>query len=120
MQRHTDQTNRPFFGPCIWKTIHISTISYDPTSEESRSNMLAFLKSVATILPCKVCSEHYKEMLAKYPPTNYLSSNERLFLWSYIIHDLVNKRLHKRSPKFLEVKKYYFDHLGYKCLSCTV
>jgi hypothetical protein len=45
------------------------------------------------LFPCKICSEHFKELLARNPVRN--SNREELVDYMCDIHNQVNKRLNK-------------------------
>ena len=72
------------------------------------------------MLPCDYCKGNLIKKLEEYPPEKYLSSNQKAFWYSYIIHDLANQHitLHnpktpKYSPTFEEVKNLYIKSLKY-------
>jgi hypothetical protein len=106
-----------FAGPIKWASIHITCASYTP---DKCVQIKKWIELEFELLPCKECRAHAAEMLKKYPIKDYLTNNERLLFWSYIIHDEVNHRLHKKSPPWDEIKRYYLDALGSDCTSCNV
>ena len=107
-----------FWGPCFWRTIHAFAASYRPTPEV-KAAFKQFVYSLTGIMPCKACREHYIHNLRQIPLTEeYLKDAHNLFLWSYLLHDLVNKQLGKVSPPFEDVKAQYFNEQV--CGSCGV
>jgi|SRR3990172_12347904 len=99
--------NPKYWGPFFWKVIHSFAASYRPAAKESFVN---FINSLPGIIPCVQCKKKLNELLANVPLTDeYLLDNNRLFLWSFIFHDMVNKGLKKTSPPFEMVKAIYFD-----------
>lgn len=111
---------RKFWGPCLWKSIHSLAAAYDPHIPGAADAYVSFIHSLVYTLPCKACREHLKQNLERHPIEPYLTSNDQLFLWSYHLHDLVNRQLGRKSPPYLEVKRIYFSSLGMECPSCSV
>ncbi len=106
------------WGPCYWRTIHAFSAAYRPLSEV-KTAFKQFIYSLAGILPSQESRERYTRNLNQIPLTEeYLKDAHNLFLWSYLLHDLVNKQLGKVSPPFEEIKAQYFNK--YVCSSCGV
>jgi len=117
---------KAFWGSSYWRMIHSSAVVYKPTPENAKA-FKAMMWSLTKLLPCDVCKINLTKKLTIFPPDQYLGSNEDLFLWTYIIHDLVNKHVSKYhpdrpkvSPCYDEIKKLYFDNLGKDCSDCKV
>lgn len=108
--------NNSFWGPCFWRMIHAFAASYRPTTTVKKA-FKQFVYSLAGILPCDACRKHYIKNLNQLPLSEeYLQDAHNVFLWSYLLHDLVNKQLGKVSPPFEAIKNQYFnDHV---CSSC--
>lgn len=102
----------PVWGPFFWHTIHIVAIGYpkNPTYTDKKCAK-EFYESLAFLLPCSVCREHYKEHLAKNPLTPFLDSRTDLIKWTVSIHNKVNVSLGKREWTLEEVLSYY-ERLG--------
>ncbi len=86
------------WGPSAWMFIHYVALGYPDKnpSPEDRKNYRDFFINLWKVLPCYSCSEHYQQHLTELPPIdNYLSSNERLFEWTWMLHNKVNKALDK-------------------------
>lgn len=110
---------RNFWGPCTWKTIHNFAVAYKPSKENALA-FKSFIESLIYLLPCKACRDHLKENLKKFSLDKYLSSNTQLFLWTYLLHDMVNRQIGKKSPNFLDIRKIYFSGLGVECSGCDI
>jgi len=95
---------KSFWGPSTWSMIHSSTANYKPIY---RTSFKQFIYSLPYLLPCQYCREHLKENLKNLSPENYLYSSEQLFLWSYLLHDKVNRQLGKTSPDYNIVRNHY-------------
>lgn len=100
------------WGPFFWHTIHIVALGYPkhPTYTDKKSAK-EFYESLAFLLPCSVCREHYKEHLQKNPLTPFLDSRMDLMKWTVEIHNQVNKMLGKPQWSMEEVISYY-ERLG--------
>lgn len=100
------------WGPFFWHTIHIVALGY-PKNPNYTDKKCAkeFYESLAFLLPCSVCREHYKEYLAKKPITPFLDTKKDLLQWTIDIHNEVNKMLGKPEWTTEEVLMYY-ERLG--------
>ncbi|AHA45988.1 disulfide oxidoreductase [Insectomime virus] len=110
--------NKEFWGPCLWRTIHSFAATYTPERAQEFSNFIFLLQH---LLPCTTCKDNYKKNLRELPPLrNFLGSRDKVFYWTYLLHDKVNKELGKQSPPFQKVREVYFDRLIGKgsCASC--
>lgn len=105
-----------FWGPATWRTLHSIAVAYDPTTQKAAAK--SFVKNLMILLPCDKCRDHWKDVLKQYPIENYLDDNHSFFLWTYLVHDAVNKDNGKTSPPYEDVKVYCFNALGEKCSSC--
>ena len=114
-----DKKGKDFVGPSTWEVLHSFAASYD-ASPQSAKAFKDLVYSLTMLFPCEVCRENLKAKLKKYPIDPYLTSNNSAFLYTYILHDDVNKHLGKTSPKYDDVKKYYFDKMGQVCDTCRV
>ena len=96
------------WGPFFWHTIHIVAIGYpkNPTYTDKKCAK-EFYESLAFLLPCSVCRDHYKEHLSKNPLTPFLDSRTDLIKWTVAIHNKVNVSLGKKEWSLEEVLSYY-------------
>lgn len=99
------------WGPSGWKFIHFITLGYpkNPTSD-NKNNYKSFLTMISDILPCSLCSNHYKENLIKYPLTDDILSNKiKLFNWSVDMHNEVNKINKKPIVSYDEALDLFYN-----------
>jgi hypothetical protein len=54
-----------------------------------------FFEVIGDVLPCLDCQDHYKEMIADYPPI--MTNKDTLFKWTVDIHNKVNERINKKQ-----------------------
>lgn len=100
-----------FWGPATWCTLHTAAVGYRP---ENRLSFKQFVYSLPYLLPCEYCREHLTQNLKTIPLTDVsLQNNQNLFMWTYFLHDLVNKQLKKKaSPAPLIAANYYFHNIN--------
>ena len=96
------------WGPFFWHTIHIVALGYpkNPTYTDKKCAK-DFYESLAYLLPCSICRDHYKEHLSKHPITTFLDSRTDLIKWTIEIHNKVNKTLGKKEWTLEQVLMYY-------------
>jgi hypothetical protein len=100
------------WGQFFWHTIHIVALGYSATPNYTdKKSAKDFYESLAFLIPCPVCKEHYKENLQKNPITPYLDSRKDLIQWTIDIHNTVNIQLGKPTWTLSEVLHYY-ERLG--------
>lgn len=96
------------WGPFFWHTIHIVALGYpkEPTYTDKKSAK-DFYESLAFLIPCAVCREHYAKHLQTHPISTFLDSRKDLFKWTVMIHNEVNIMLQKPIWTEQEVIDYY-------------
>lgn len=100
------------WGPFFWHTMHIVALGYpkSPTYGEKRAAK-EFYESLAFLIPCPVCREHYSKNLQKYPLSPHLDTRDDLFRWTVMIHNEVNKVTGK-APVTEAEAIYYYRRIG--------
>ena len=100
------------WGPIFWHTIHITALGYpsSPTYGQKRAAK-EFYESLAILIPCPVCREHYGTYLEKNPISPHLDRRDDLFRWTVQLHNEVNARLGKSRMLESEVL-YYYKRIG--------
>ena len=124
MSDFNKDSGRSFWGPPIWKTIHILASTLKP---ENASEFKRFLETLTHLLPCERCKHNLKEKLALIPPDIYLFNNDDAFFYTYILHDMVNESINKNdptanknSPVFDDIKAEYYKGLSKECKECQL
>jgi len=95
------------WGPHGWRFLHYVSLGYpnDPT-EQDKEHYRMFYAMIGNILPCSLCSTHYKENYKKIPLTDeILSSKEKLVEWVITVHNVVNEMTGKRIIPMAEAKE---------------
>lgn len=92
----------------FWHTIHVVALSYpsNPNYAQKRAAK-EFYESMAELIPCPICREHYKEHLKRLPLSPHLDRREDLFRWTVEVHNEVNKILGKPLVTEAESIKFY-------------
>jgi hypothetical protein len=100
------------WGPFFWHTIHIIALGYskNPTYTDKKCAK-EFYESLAYLIPCSVCRDHYKQHITEKPITTFLDSRTDLIKWTIDIHNKVNKQNGKPEWTLDEVLSYY-ERLG--------
>jgi Erv1 / Alr family len=100
------------WGPLFWHTIHITALGYPANPSYSHKKAAKeFYESLAFLIPCPVCREHYERHLQKNPLTPHLDRRDDLFRWTVNLHNEVNATLEK--PRLLESEvMYYYRRIG--------
>ena len=100
----------------VWASIHILAATLRQEHSDEYKKMLYLL---CVLLP-QTAGNTLKDILTKYPIDPYLRNNNDAFFYTYMMHDIVNKKLGKTSPPYKDVKNYYFSSLGEECSDCKI
>ena len=100
------------WGPLFWHTIHIVALGYSntPTYAQKRAAK-DFYESLAMLIPCPVCRDHYSKHLANFPISPHLDKRDDLFKWTTHLHNEVNASLGKERMLDSSVL-YYYRRIG--------
>ena len=82
-----------YWGPPIWTTMY--TIAYTLPTEptiDHQQKVSSFYTTLADLLPCEECREHYHSFLDQNPVDNFTDSRDDLLVWVNNLHNLVNKK----------------------------
>jgi hypothetical protein len=92
----------------FWHTIHVVALSYpsNPNYAQKRAAK-EFYESMAELIPCPMCREHYKEHLKKLPLSPHLDRRDDLFRWTVQLHNEVNIMLKKPVVSETESINFY-------------
>jgi hypothetical protein len=96
------------WGPIFWHTIHVTALAYpeNPSYAQKRAAK-EFYESLAHLIPCPKCREHYQTHLQKMPISPHLDRRADLFRWTVDVHNTVNKMLEKPIVKEAEALQFY-------------
>lgn len=112
---------REFAGRQVWPVLHIFAASFEPNQYTKHAFRLFLYTVLPNLFPCAQCRQHLIQNLKNFPLTDdHMRSNESLFHYTYMLHDIVNGQLGKKSPPYQQVRRYYFMNLGDECLQCKI
>lgn len=96
------------WGPIFWHTIHVTALAYpeNPSYAQKRAAK-EFYESLAQLIPCPKCRDHYQTHLQKMPISPHLDRRADLFRWTVDVHNTVNKMLEKPIVKEAEALQFY-------------
>ena len=97
------------WGPHAWNYLHYISFNF-PTSpsNDDINKYLNYYKYFQQTIPCDTCRIDFGKIIDKFPPEKFLKDTEGCVVWTYLIHDLVNQKLNKKSPPFWEIVLFYF------------
>lgn len=99
-----------FWGPPAWFFIHSTAFGYpDKPTQLEKDRFRSFYSTLAIVLPCENCRDHYQEILAdKYPLTDdVLKNRNNLIKWTYDIHRYINRYKNIPSPSYNSFYTFY-------------
>jgi hypothetical protein len=107
--------DKNIWGKHFWFTIHYAALGYPKdASTEDKKNYKNFYEIISKVLPCDYCSSHYEELLKEIPVDNFLDNRDKLFEWTVIIHNRVNRDLKKPEWELEDAKNFYVLNHGPK------
>lgn len=78
------------WGPDTWYVIHvIADSSPDTFTEQDKQSYRRFYESLADVLPCPACAEHYRQFLSRDPPE--WKTRVDLLRWTIRAHNHANQ-----------------------------
>ncbi len=100
--------SKKIWGPHLWYSMHFIALGFPlDASNIDRTNYKNFYINLPNVIPCEECSKHFAKNLNNYNIDNYLESREKLFEWTVIMHNEVNKLLGKKIWSVEQALKYY-------------
>ena len=96
------------WGPHAWDFMLSVAMTYpDDPDQQIANNYKNFYYSLADVLPCVVCREHYKQNIRDLPIDDYLGNSKLLSKWVVKIHNIVNRITKKRIVGYEEALKLF-------------
>ena len=96
----------------------IHRMARDAIDDESIMKFVIFMTSVCTYLSCNECSSHCKEYLSSHPFNPYYDIRDNrdgrligMFVWSWIFHNDVNRRLNKNPIDWQRAVNIYYSEI---------
>lgn len=106
------------WGPPLWHTIHTMSFNYPvkPTKED-KINYFNYFNSLQNVLPCKYCRDNLKDNFKKMPLRKSVFKNrDTLSKYIYDLHEMVNKRLNKKSNLTYDQVRDRYENFRARCV----
>lgn len=104
------EDKKAIWGNALWKYMHYAAMNYpqNPTQEQIQE-MESWLCSLATTIPCKKCSKHYRSYIEESKPelSNICSNKDMLFKFLVDLHNKVNQRTDKPTMSYDDAYAMY-------------
>ena len=108
------------WGKHVWKALHYIALGYpdNPTSQQKK-DYKNFYTLMKTVLPCKICRDHYIDNLKIKPLSNSVFKNRNnLVKWTIDLHNITNKQLNYPELSYEDaiknIKSYEVCHKNNK------
>lgn len=99
-----------YWGPGLWKYIHTAAAAADTPEKRDAFHQLTL--ALLPTIPCGKCKQHFEQNLKKYDIRNYKGDQEKLLMWTFLMHDAVNLaqgKVGNQRPSWLTVRAEYFQ-----------
>ena len=94
------------WGKHLWFVMENFALNFpDDSSEQIKNDFKHFYTSIANVLPCEKCKNHYSAHLQTQPPR--LENRDSIIRWTVDLHNRVNKSLGKREWTYDEAVEAY-------------
>lgn len=91
-----------------WIFFHTLTLNYN---EQYRDKYIEFFDTFKTIIPCKICRNHFIENINKENMSiEGNMNNDRIFKWTIDLHNSVNKMHHKKIWSYDDARNFYTNN----------
>ena len=96
------------WGSQLWSSLHYIALGYPSNpSTLDRANYKMFFEGLYKVLPCNKCATHYQTLMTSMPIDGFLDNSEKLFEWTYNVHNSVNNKLGKPEPSLQWARAQY-------------
>ena len=99
------------WGPHYWFVLYSIAITYPNTPNNiTKKKYYDFIQNLPIFLPHDEISNHFSNMLIKYPVTPYLDSRDSFTRWIHFIHNRINVILNKKEITLTEAYETYYNN----------
>lgn len=107
----TDQLKKYYdaklVGPGIWYIFHLLA-AQTSHGHIDKSHIINFISILWAFFPCLDCRQHLRKMFNIHSPYNIHTSG--MFEYTYMVHNIVNKRLKKKEITLEEAKHLFISN----------
>ena len=102
--------DKNIWGSYLWYSIHFIALGYPRNpSNTDKISYKNFYENLVNVIPCQDCAEHFKDNLKSFPIDKFLSTREKFFEWTVLLHNQVNKLLNRKEFKIDKAYTLYTD-----------
>lgn len=99
------------WGPKYWFVLHTISLTYPKNPPERIKKIYyRFIQDLPLFLPDETISNDFNKLLNKYPVTPYLDNKESFIRWVHFIHNIINKKLNKKTITMDEFLIEYYKN----------
>ena len=99
------------WGPHAWDFMLAIAMTYpDDPDKETANRYKNFFYSLADVLPCIVCRDHFRQNIEELPIENYLGNSKLLSKWVIQLHNIVNRINKKKIVGYEEGLKMFYEN----------
>lgn len=85
-----------YWGEAFWKTMYAIAYTFPSNpSDEYQKHTEIWYESMAQLLPCEECRQHFGEYLDQHPIQNFSTCQSILLRWVNTLENAINKKMHK-------------------------
>jgi FAD-linked sulfhydryl oxidase len=96
------------WGPSFWQSLHLLSLAYpEAPSQVDMDSHKQFLYSLARVLPCPICRQHFLSYLSEVDLDIILKNKDSFVRFIFSVHNDVNKRLDKPQWTYEQFYEYY-------------
>ena len=93
----------------VFSTYNIINIS-EKSTRKYKKKYYRFIQDLPLFLPDEKISTSFSKILQKYPVTPYLDSKNSFIRWIHFIHNIINKKLNKKTITMDEFLINYYEN----------
>ena len=115
------EDSKQIWGNSLWTYMHYAAMNYpERPAGETINEMVNWLSTLATTIPCKNCSNHYRGYIEESKPQlpSICSTRDSLFKFLVDLHNKVNQRLGKPKVTLEEAQQMYQSDGS--CTTCNL
>lgn len=106
MPKLGNATAKAELGRSAWHLLHTIMARFpDTPSADERTALQSYIHLFVRLYPCGECAEHFRDIVAKYPPQ--VSSRSAAAAWACHVHNEVNKSLGKAVFDCAKIGDFY-------------
>lgn len=99
--------SQSIWGPATWLLFHtLAEKIHEDKFNDIGQQMIHFIRRISRYLPCPDCSNHATRFFAQVPP-HLFKTKEDFKHVIFIMHNHVNKRKNKPTPKKADILPFY-------------